>query len=242
MPHRLIEPHDFGGVFCLDPDPAVGRKVRNSADARLRRLKRRNPCHVVGARIRTKLELGDPLGPLLVEHCGGFDFDYAPDRVLGDGEAIEIGGELLVAVATPGHTSNHLCFGWRGALFTGDHIMAWSTTVVVPPDGDMGDYMASLDKLRGRDDRAYYPAHGPAVTNPQQLVRGMIGHRMQRERQILKRLDAGDRTIPEIVAAAYPGLDLRLVPAAGASVTAHLLDLERRGLVMRGEGETWTTK
>ena len=167
-----------------------------------------------------------------------FDFDYAPDRVLGDGEAIEIGGEPLVAVATPGHTSNHLCFAWRGALFTGDHIMAWSTTVVVPPDGDMGDYMASLDKLRGRDDRAYYPAHGPAVTNPQQLVRGMIGHRMQRERQILKRLDAGDRTIPEIVAAAYPGLDLRLVPAAGGSVMAHLMDLERRGLV-EAEDDQW---
>ena len=170
-----------------------------------------------------------------------FDFDYRPDRVLEDGDAIKVDGQAFSAVATPGHTSNHLCFAYRGALFTGDHVMGWSTTVVVPPDGDMGDYMASLDKLRQRDDRVFYPAHGPAVTKPQQLVRGMIGHRMQRERQILKRLAAGDRTVPEIVSAAYPALDPRLVPAAGGSVTAHLLDLVRRGMVMRSEDDTWMT-
>jgi glyoxylase-like metal-dependent hydrolase (beta-lactamase superfamily II) len=167
-----------------------------------------------------------------------FDGDYRPDRVLGDGEAIMIDGEPLTAVATPGHTSNHLCFAWRDALFTGDHVMGWSTSVVVPPDGDMGDYMASLDKLRARDDRIYYPAHGPPVFKPQQLVRGMMGHRMQRERQILKRLGEGDRSVGEIVAAAYPGLDPRLVPAAGGSVTAHLLDLERRGMVEQ-VGDQW---
>jgi glyoxylase-like metal-dependent hydrolase (beta-lactamase superfamily II) len=184
--------------------------------------------------------------PLSLESVGpradaSFDGDYVPDRVLGDGEAIEVDGYAFTAVATPGHTSNHLCFAYRGALFTGDHVMGWSTTVVVPPDGDMGAYMASLDTLRQREDRIYYPAHGPAVTRPQQLVRGMIGHRMQRERQILQRLGAGDRTVPEIVAAAYPGLDPRLVPAAGGSVTAHLLDLKRRGLVKSGEGESWKT-
>ncbi|MDQ3074273.1 MAG: MBL fold metallo-hydrolase [Pseudomonadota bacterium] len=166
-----------------------------------------------------------------------FDGDYRPDRILGDGEALSIDGEPLIAVATPGHTSNHLCFAYRGALFTGDHVMGWSTTVVVPPDGDMGAYMASLDRLRARDDRIYYPAHGPAVTKPQQLVRGMIGHRMQRERQILKRLGEGDRAVHEIVAAAYPGLDPRLVPAAGGSVTAHLLDLVRRGMVERRDDQ-----
>jgi len=184
--------------------------------------------------------------PLSLDSVGpradaSFDGEYRPDRVLGDGEAIEVDGFALTAVATPGHTSNHLCFAYRGALFTGDHVMGWSTSVVVPPDGDMGDYMASLDKLRARDDRIYYPAHGPAVTRPQQLVRGMMGHRLQREGQILKRLREGDRTVAEIVAAAYPGLDPRLVGAAGGSVTAHLLDLERRGLVVRGEGESWTT-
>ncbi|MEO5612711.1 MAG: MBL fold metallo-hydrolase [Sphingomicrobium sp.] len=169
-----------------------------------------------------------------------FDRDYAPDRVLGDGDAVEVDGRRLVAVATPGHTSNHLCFALdgTGALFTGDHVMGWSTTVVFPPDGDMAAYMASLDTLQQRDDRIYYPAHGPAITNPRQLVRGFIGHRMQRERQILSLLDAGDKTIPQIVAAAYPELDPRLIVAAGGSVYAHLLDLERRAMVEHS-GETW---
>ncbi|HJU77152.1 MAG TPA: MBL fold metallo-hydrolase, partial [Sphingomicrobium sp.] len=118
-------------------------------------------------------------------------------------------------------------------------VMGWSTTVVVPPDGDMAAYMASLETLRQRGDRIYYPAHGPAVTNPKQYVRGLIGHRLQREKQILKLVSQEPRPIPDIVANAYPGLDPRLVPAAGGSVLAHLLDLEKRGLVMR-EGESWT--
>ena len=184
--------------------------------------------------------------PLVLESIGpradaSFDKQYAPDRVLADGEAIEFdGGKRLIAVATPGHTSNHLCFAFGDALFTGDHVMGWSTTVVVPPDGDMAAYMHSLDVLRRRGDRIYYPAHGPAVTKPAQLVRGMIGHRMQRERQILKLVGDKARDIPDIVANAYPGLDQRLVPAAGGSVLAHLLDLQKRGLVEAGEAETWT--
>ncbi|WP_037502270.1 MBL fold metallo-hydrolase [Sphingomonas jaspsi] len=195
-----------------------------------------------------KARTGAPIvgcAPLTLEAVGpradaAFDGDYRPDRILADGERIELaGGEALEAVATPGHTSNHLCFACRGALFTGDHVMGWSTTVVVPPDGDMGDYMLSLDKLRQRDDRIYYPAHGPAIQKPNQLVRGMIGHRMQRERQILRLVGEGAGTIDAIVAGAYPGLDPRLIPAAGGSVLAHLMDLKRRGLVEEAEGETW---
>ena len=183
--------------------------------------------------------------PLALESVGprmdaAFDGDYAPDRVLADGEGVEVDGETARAVATPGHTSNHLCFSYRGALFTGDHVMGWSTTVVFPPDGDMGAFMASLDKLRLRDDRIFYPAHGPPVTNPQQLLRGLLGHRLQREKQILKLVGQRPRPIPEIVSDAYPGLDSRLVTAAGGSVLAHLLDLEQRGLVVR-DGETWKT-
>jgi glyoxylase-like metal-dependent hydrolase (beta-lactamase superfamily II) len=182
--------------------------------------------------------------PLALETVGpradaAFDGDYAPDRILGDGEPLDVDGEAIIAVATPGHTSNHLCFAYRGAMFSGDHVMGWSTTVVVPPDGDMASYMQSLDKLRQRDDRIYYPAHGPAVTSPQQYVRGLVGHRMQREKQILKLVAEQARPIPDIVANAYPGLDPRLVPAAGGSVFAHLLDLERRGLVER-DGDQWT--
>ena len=142
-------------------------------------------------------------GPLALETVGpradaSFDGDYSPDRVLADGESIDIAGAALTAVATPGHTSNHLCFAYGDALFTGDHVMGWSTTVVVPPDGDMAAYMASLDKLRQRDDRIYYPAHGPAVTNPQQYVRHLVGHRMQREKQILALVRAQGRPIPDI--------------------------------------------
>jgi glyoxylase-like metal-dependent hydrolase (beta-lactamase superfamily II) len=182
--------------------------------------------------------------PLALETVGpradaSFDGDYAPDRVLEDGETVDVDGTPIIAVATPGHTSNHLCFAYGDALFSGDHVMGWSTTVVVPPDGDMAEYMRSLDKLRQRDDRVYYPAHGPAVPNPQQYVRHLMGHRMQREKQILKLVAERPRPIPDIVANAYPGLDQRLVTAAGGSVLAHLLDLERRGLVGHEE-DVWT--
>jgi glyoxylase-like metal-dependent hydrolase (beta-lactamase superfamily II) len=181
--------------------------------------------------------------PLALETVGpradaSFDGDYSPDRILGDGDSIAVDAKPITAVATPGHTSNHLCFAYEGALFSGDHVMGWSTTVVVPPDGDMAAYMASLDKLRQRDDRVYYPAHGAPVTNPKQYVRGLFGHRLQREKQILQLVGEQPRPIPDIVASAYPGLDPRLVTAAGGSVYAHLLDLERRGLVQQDE-ESW---
>jgi glyoxylase-like metal-dependent hydrolase (beta-lactamase superfamily II) len=183
-------------------------------------------------------------GPLALKTVGpradaSFDGDYSPDDVLDDGQQIDVENETITAIATPGHTSNHLCFDYRGSLFTGDHVMGWSTTVVFPPDGDMAAYMASLNKLRKRDDRVYYPAHGPAVKNPQQYVRHLAGHRMQREKQILRLVGETPRPIPDIVANAYPGLDHRLVTAAGGSVLAHLLDLQRRGLVEQQQ-ELWT--
>ena len=192
--------------------------------------------------------IGAPIigcAPLALETVGpradaSFDGDYAPDAVLADGESVEVDGKAIVAVATPGHTSNHLCFAYGDALFSGDHVMGWSTTVVVPPDGDMAEYMRSLDKLRQRDDAVYYPAHGPAVTNPKQYVRHLMGHRMSREKQILRLVGEQARDIPNIVANAYPGLDPRLVTAAGGSVLAHLLDLQRRGLVEQ-QGDEWTT-
>lgn len=190
--------------------------------------------------------IGAPIigcAPLALETVGpradaSFDGDYAPDRVLEDSEMLTVDGDTVAVVATPGHTSNHICFAYRGALFSGDHVMGWSTTVVVPPDGDMAAYMASLDKLRRRDDRVYYPAHGPAVNKPRQYVRHLVGHRMQREKQILGLVSETARAIPDIVANAYPGLDPRLTVAAGGSVLAHLVDLERRGLVKR-QGEAW---
>lgn len=182
--------------------------------------------------------------PLALESVGpradaAFDGDYMPGRVLQDGETLDVDGRTITAVATPGHTSNHLCFAVGDALLTGDHVMGWSTTVVVPPDGDMAAYMASLHKLRQREDRVFYPAHGPPVSNPQRYVRSLMVHRMQREKQILRLVEEQSRDIPDIVANAYPGLDSRLVTAAGGSVLAHLVDLEKRALVVR-EGERWS--
>lgn len=169
-----------------------------------------------------------------------FDPDYAPDRVLADGEAVEGEGWTLRALATPGHTSNHLSFALEetGALFSGDHVMGWSTTIVSPPDGDMAAYMASLEKLLACDDRVYYPGHGEQVDNPQRFVRGLLGHRKQREGQITRLLAQGVHAIPDMTRRMYAGLDPRLLPAAERSVLAHLLDLERRGAAIR-EGDRW---
>jgi glyoxylase-like metal-dependent hydrolase (beta-lactamase superfamily II) len=169
-----------------------------------------------------------------------FDFDYRPDRVLADGERESRPGWTLQAVATPGHTSNHLCFALaeEGALFTGDHVMGWSTTIVSPPDGDMADYMRSLELLRARDDRIYYPTHGPAIVQPRQHVQALIDHRRMREAQILERLEAGEDTIAAMVSALYTDTDPALHPAAQRSVLAHLIDLEQRARVAF-DGEKW---
>jgi glyoxylase-like metal-dependent hydrolase (beta-lactamase superfamily II) len=160
--------------------------------------------------------------------------------VLTDGEAVDGPGWTLRALATPGHTSNHLCFALEGegALFTGDHVMGWSTTVVAPPDGDMADYMASLERLRARADRVYYPAHGPAVADPQDHVGRLIAHRRMREAQIRDCLESGEGRIEDMVEELYRDVDPRLHPAAGRSVLAHLIDLEARGLARR-DGDAW---
>ncbi|MEQ1549378.1 MAG: MBL fold metallo-hydrolase [Chakrabartia sp.] len=170
----------------------------------------------------------------------GFDPTYAPDRVLADGDTVRGPGWTLTAVHTPGHTSNHLCFALaeEKALFSGDHIMGWSTTVVSPPDGDMADYMRSLQLLIDRDDVVYYPAHGKPVDTPQRLARGMMGHRKQREGQILRLIERGVGHIPDMVVEMYKGIDPRLYGAAGRSVLAHLIDLETRERVV-ADGALW---
>ena len=198
-----------------------------------------------------KARTGAPVigcAPLAYEDDGprsdaAFDTSYAPDRVLRDGDKLTGPDWTLIAVATPGHTSNHLCYALEesGALFTGDHVMGWSTSVVTPPDGDMAAYMASLDKLYNREDRVYYPAHGPQVDKPRQLVRGMVGHRRQRERQILRLMSEGVAEITQMVPRMYKGVDEGLWGAAGRSVLAHLIDLEQRGRVSRVE-EAWSLR
>ena len=164
------------------------------------------------------------------------DLAYAPVRVLMEGERLAFGDHVLTAIATPGHAANHLCYSLGDALFSGDHVMAWSTSIVAPPDGSMSDYMASLEKLRDRDEMVYWPGHGGPVMDPKRYVRGLITHRRQRETAILARLEAGPSTIPEIVEKNYVGLAPGLKGAAALSTLAHMEDLIARGLVTRGQG------
>ena len=240
-------------VAIIDPGPADAAHHRALLDAVAGRPVRailvthHHRDHSPAAR-RLAQETGAPImgcAPIVVRDAGeqadaAFDKEYAPDRVLEEGDQVSGDGWTLRAIATPGHTANHLAFALpeTKALFSGDHVMGWATSVVSPPDGDMGDYMASLEKLLGRDDRIYYPGHGEAVDRPQRLVRGMLGHRKQREGQILRLLAQGAHPVTAMVERMYVGIDPRLAGAASRSVLAHLIDLDRRGLVTK-EGEAW---
>lgn len=200
------------------------------------RLKEETGARIVGA------APFEPKGDGTAGLDSSHDRSYAPDGALIDGERFEGHGFTLEAVATPGHCSNHLCFALleEEALFSGDHVMAWSTSVIAPPDGSMSAYMASLDKVRARKERIYWPGHGGPVTEPQRYARALAHHRRQRESSILTALADGVSTIPELVARVYVGLDPRLVRAAGLSTLAHLEDLRERGQVAAeaSEGET----
>ncbi len=161
------------------------------------------------------------------------DRTFEPDIAVEDGQTINGEGWRLVGVATPGHTANHMVFALDGTdvLFSGDHVMAWATSIVAPPDGLMSDYMRSLDAVLKRDETCYLPGHGGRVSNARDFVRALKSHRKMRERAILERIRSGDRSIPTIVAAIYKGLDPRLVGAASLSVLAHMEDLVARDLV-----------
>lgn len=187
---------------------------------------------------------GGAAGPAAEE---GADRDFTPDHRLADGAVIAGAGWTLEAVHTPGHTSNHLCFllAEERALFSGDHVMGWSTTVVSPPDGDMGAYMASLRKLMARDVETYWPTHGAPIAEPARYVRRLHDHRQRREAEILACIDAAGTTIPELVAKLYRGLDRRLHKAAARTVLAHLIHLVEAGRVVcrgaPGEDSRYTT-
>ena len=174
---------------------------------------------------------GGRRGETAVEEGG--DWDFAPEIVTNDGDEIASAGWRFEAVHTPGHTSNHLCFALpeKGILFSGDHVMGWSTSVIAPPDGDMAAYMASLDKLLCRQDAVYWPTHGPAITEPKEHVRAFIAHRREREAGIIACLEAGVGHIDAMVERLYLGLNPNLKRAAGRSVLAHLVDLIGRGAV-----------
>lgn len=163
----------------------------------------------------------------------GADRDFVPDIEIRHGDVIEGDGWTVECVFTPGHTSNHMCFALREekALFSGDHVMGWSTTVVSPPDGDMATYMASLELLLTRDDEIYWPTHGPAITEPKPFVQAYMDHRDDRERQIIEQISEGRTTIPEMVPVMYAAVDPRLHAPAARSVLAHLVRMVGDGRV-----------
>ncbi|MBM6592627.1 MBL fold metallo-hydrolase [Microvirga pudoricolor] len=239
-----------GQVAVIDPGPALTEHVAAILDAvrgetvshvvvshthkdhspAARLLKDATGARIVGCGLHRSARPLFPSESNALESSG--DRDYAPDLEMREGDAISGPGWSLTAVETPGHTANHLAFALpeEACLFSADHVMAWSTSVVAPPDGSMQDYIASLEKLRDRGETVYWPGHGGPVREPQRFVRALLHHRRQREASILNRLAAGDRTIPEIVAAIYQGLNPALQGAAGLSVFAHLEDLVSRGL------------
>lgn len=162
------------------------------------------------------------------------DSEFLPDMVLQDGGIVGGDGWAIRGLHTPGHAANHMVFALEGTgiLFSADHVMAWSTSIVAPPDGAMADYMASLEKLLERDDRFFLPGHGGPVAQPKAFMRGLKAHRKMRERAVLDRLEKGDRTIADMVKTIYRDTDPRLHGAAGLSLLAHLEDLVGRGLAI----------
>jgi glyoxylase-like metal-dependent hydrolase (beta-lactamase superfamily II) len=163
----------------------------------------------------------------------GGDLEFRPDQAIADGEYLSGHDWTLEAIATPGHTANHMAFAYKEAdvMFVGDHVMAWSTSIVAPPDGAMRDYVASLHKIGRRAENVYLPGHGGLVRDAPSFVQHYIRHREGREASILRRLAKGPADIASIVRAVYIGIDPRLVGAASLSVLAHLEDLVDRGMV-----------
>lgn len=167
------------------------------------------------------------------------DVDFVPDTFVADGDSIVGPGWSVEAVHTPGHLANHLCFSLNGEiLFSGDHVMGWSTSVISPPGGNLNDYLESLTKLLARNESVYLPTHGSPITDPRDFVRGLIAHRNDRTAQIREQLRSGARTVEELVEALYVGLDTRLIKAAGRSVSAHLESMERDATAYREHRET----
>lgn len=200
-------------------------------------LKAATGAKIIGCAAHVAPHVVPHVAPLSGDTTGGgnsaHNSSYVPDAVMREGDVITAKDFALAAVATPGHTGNHLSFALAAedALFSGDHIMAWSTSVIIPPDGAMADYMASLQKLQRRRDAIYWPGHGSPVQQPQPYLSALIRHRRQREAAILAELGRGATTVSELVPAIYQRLDPALQAAARLSVLAHLEDLVARGCV-----------
>lgn len=227
----LVE--DKGGLTVIDPGPDDAAHVAAiAASGKVARivLTHSHPDHVGGAPA-----LQAATGAAIHGYAPAWAAGFAPDVALADGHRV---GRLGV-MHTPGHASDHLCFALEhGVLFTGDHVMSWNTSIVSPPDGDMGAYMASLRLLLGRDDTLYLCGHGPPLPDPRALVRGMLSHRVAREAALLATLEGGPMAADELVARCYAELDPLLVPAAQRTVLAHLLKLQAEGRVTN-DADIW---
>lgn len=233
-----------GQVAIIDPGPALDAHV----DALLDAVRGETVTHIViththidhspaarAVKAKTGAETygfgphgGSADGPKVEE---GGDYQFVPDHVVGDGDVIVGNGWSLEAVHTPGHTSNHLCFAFPedNVMFSGDHVMGWSTSVISPPDGDMGAYLGSLEKLMARTEHRFWPTHGPSIDDPRPFVQAFIDHRQDRERQIAACLADGVTAIPDMVSRMYANVDPRLHRAAGRSVLAHLIHMVETG-------------
>jgi glyoxylase-like metal-dependent hydrolase (beta-lactamase superfamily II) len=232
-------------VAVIDPGPALPEHI----DALKRALGPRQISHILvththrdhspaaaALKAWSEAEIYGVVSPVGVDKTDGMvdeahDHDFVPDVTVTDGMLIDGDGFLLECVATPGHTANHMCYALaqEKALFSGDHVMGWSTSVIAPPDGNMGDYLASLDRLAARGEWIFYPTHGSPIADPQAWLGQLIAHRRQREAQILAVLARGENTVAGLVERLYPGIETALRPAAAQQVAAHLQHLQARG-------------
>lgn len=238
-----------GNVAVLDPGPVDDAHI-SALDAALvgetvthvlvthhhldhspmaRPLAEKHGCKVYGFGPQNTAPIG---GEVRLE--AGDDVGFKPDVQLTDEQVIEGDGWTVEALHTPGHTSNHVCYALReeNTLFSGDHVMAWSTSVVSPPDGHMGDYLAQLRRIRDRKFEILWPTHGPAVSEPEPFIQAYIDHRLVREQQILDQIRAGHTRIRDMVSAIYVDVDKRLHPAAAHSVLAHIIHMVETGRVV----------
>ena len=215
-----------GKVAVIDPGPSLSSHV----DALLHSLRGETIEHILITHTHPDHW---PAADALQRASGAKIYGFQMDETMRDGDVLQGPGWQLTAVHTPGHTSDHLSFSLddQRVLFTGDHVMGWSTSVIIPPDGDMAAYMNSLAKLLHRGDEIYLPTHGPAILEPKPYVRSFIEHRRERTAAILRRLQEGDATVPEIVEAVYVDVQRGLHGAAGLSVLAHLIELVQEGKV-----------
>jgi glyoxylase-like metal-dependent hydrolase (beta-lactamase superfamily II) len=247
-----------GNVAVVDPGPDDPRHIKAIAEAtkgeRITHIliTHSHRDHCAGAR-SLQSELGGEIlsfGPTTSQRGAGapglgsdfVDDAFVPDRKLQNGDEVKGRGFALDVLHTPGHAPDHLCFALVGqrTMFTGDHVMGWNTTVIAPPEGNMADFLASMQRLLKRNDKVFLPGHGGRIQTPQRVVKAYIMHRQWRENTILACLEDGGRTIPQIVGKIHGGLDSKLRDAASLSVLAHLDYLIERDMVSVEKGSGLT--